>query len=158
MGVSRQEILQSIYNKLKFTGAVRSRQDFAEKISYNYTCTSAAFNGMERYLNDRFFTRILKAFPQVSEEYVRTGVGEVLIADPETGEVYGMSGTGIQPLTTPRTRGNDTDVDRALQAIEAQTELMRNQQRQTEKALEQIDRLIEIIQTMTGTAIEKEEA
>ena len=152
--MTKQEILQNVYNKLKISGAVRSRQDFAEKIGYNYTCTSSALNGVERYLNDRFFTRVMRAFPQVSEHYIRTGEGEIFTVDPETGEVFEGYGTGIQPLTPAK---RDDELTRALAAIEAQQELTRRQQEQTEKAIAQIDQLIEIIKTMSGAAIETKE-
>ena len=153
MAMTKQEILQTIYNKLRFTGAVRNRQDFAEKIGYNYTCTSAALNGAERYLNDRFFTKVLRAFPQVSESYVRTGQGPVLVVDAETGEVFQQQSTGIQPYCPPA-QPNQTvhavDMEQVLAAIGEQQELTRRQQMQTEKALEQIDKLIEIIRSMSG--------
>ena len=148
--MSKQEILMNIYNKLRITGAIRTRQDFAEKIGYNYSCTSAALNGVERYLNDRFFTRILKAFPQVSEDYVRTGEGSVLAADPETGEVYEKTGSGIVPLTDPRPNAPSAMMERMLDALTEQQALMHRQQEQTDKALEQIESLIGIIRAITG--------
>lgn len=154
--MSKQEILMNIYNKLRITGAIRTRQDFAEKIGYNYSCTSAALNGVERYLNDRFFTRILKAFPQVSEDYVRTGEGQVLAADPETGEVYEKTGSGIVPLTDPRPNAPSAMMERMLDALTEQQALMHRQQEQTDKALEQIESLIGIIRAITGTDITKQ--
>lgn len=145
--MTRQEILQNIYTKLRAIGAVRSRQDFAQKIDYNYSATSSAFNGAERYLNDRFFTRILKAFPQVSETYIRTGVGDILLPDPETGEEPQNTGTGILPLTDTVQVGT-VDLDKVIAALGEQQALTKKQQEQTDKALEQIDKLIKIIQTM----------
>ena len=148
--MEKNEILQNIYNKLRFSGAVRSKQDFAERIGYNYTSTSAAFNGAERYLNNRFFTRILRAFPQVNEEYVRTGEGEILIAVEGDGDGE-QQGTGIIPLTE-RQHGQKVhiDMEKVLAAINEQQELTKRQQVQTEKALDQIDKLIEIIRTMSN--------
>ena len=148
--MTRQEILQNVFNKLRMAGAVRTRQDFAEKIGYNYTCTSAAFNGAERYLNDRFFTRVLRAFPQVREDYIRTGKGDILATAPEDVE---PPTTGIQPLTQhtqPAEQCKVADVGKILVAIGEQQELTRRQQMQTDRALEQIDKLIEIIRTMSA--------
>ena len=148
--MTKQEILQNVYNQLRATGAVRNRQDFAEKIAYNYTCTSAALNGAERYLNDRFFTRVLRAFPQVREDYVRTGQGPVLNVDTETGEVMAPLATGILPFTeqqpTPTTQAGtfSVDVEQVLTSIGKQQEL-------TRRAQEQVDKLIEIIRSMTAT-------
>ena len=147
--MTRQEILLNVYNKLRVTGAVTSRQDFANKIGYNYTCTSAAFNGAERYLNDKFFTRIIRAFSQVSEDYIRSGQGEILVADPETGEVYGQNGTGIVPRLEPQ-QENKPDISKLIATIAEQQELTRRQQEQTDKALAQIDQLIEIIRNMNN--------
>lgn len=152
--MTKQEILVNIYNKLRINGAVRNRQDFAEKIGYNYTCTSAALNGVDRYLNDRFFTRILLAFPQVSENYIRTGLGDVLTDEMGNGVEYQQSPTGIVPLTT--TRGETTEnTERFLAVISEQQELMRRLQEQTDKALEQMDALIDIIRTITRMPIGK---
>lgn len=156
--MTRQEILQNVFNKLRITGAVRNRQDFAEKIGYNYTCTSAALNGAERYLNDRFFTKVLRAFPQVSEAYIRTGEGPVLVVDTETGEVMEPPIMPFCPQAQSPAQQQAPvpgvtyrlDVDRILAAIGEQQELTRRQQAQTERALEQVDKLIEIIRTMSG--------
>ena len=156
--MTRQEILQNVFNKLRITGAVRNRQDFAEKIGYNYTCTSAALNGAERYLNDRFFTKVLRAFPQVSEAYIRTGEGPVLVVDTETGEVAAPPIMPFCPQAQSPAQQQapvpgvtyTLDVERILSAIGEQQELTRRQQAQTERALEQVDKLIEIIRTMTA--------
>jgi hypothetical protein len=148
--MTKQEILLNVFNKLRLTGAVRTKQDFAEKIGYNYTCTSGAFNGVERYLNDRFFTRIINAFPQVNEDYLRTGAGEILLeTDPETGEVYAPSATGIVPLTPPRPSVSE-NMEKLMTLFEEQQALTRRQQEQTEKALEQIDQLITIIHALAN--------
>ena len=159
--MTKQEILLNVFNKLRVTGAIRNRQDFAEKIGYNYTCTSAALNGVQRYLNDRFFTRILMAFPQVNETYLRTGTGEIFTVDPETGEVYEPKSTGIMPMGTPRPAGDNAEragqVERTIELITQQQELTRRQQEQTDRALEQVDKLIEIIRTMSGTTMGNEE-
>lgn len=157
MDITKQEILQTIYNKLRFAGLIRSKQDFAEKIGYNYTCTSAAMNGAERYLNDRFFTRILRAFPQVSEQYIRTGEGPVFAVDPETGEVFDNPTTGIQPLTTPNKNAIGDELARALATIESQKELIRRQQDAMEKAMVQNDKLLDIIKAISGASNETEE-
>ena len=153
--MSKQEILQNVYNQLRAYGAVRNRQDFAERIGYNYTCTSAAFNGAERYLNDRFFTRILRAFPQVSEEYIRTGQEPVLILSNEASDEDESQVTGINPFSSNMHRlagNNEVDLNRVFATLREQQELIRHQQAQTERALEQIDNLIGIIRTLTRNA------
>lgn len=150
--MTKQQILQNIYNKLQETGAVRNRQDFAEKIAYNYTCTSAALNGAERYLNDRFFTRVLRAFPQVSEAYIRTGQEPILIVGSETDDEVEPQATGINPYTDDlqRLTGNNVvDMNRVFITLREQQEFMQHQQAQTDRALEQIDNLIAIIRTLT---------
>ena len=150
--MTKQQILQNIYNKLQETGAVRNRQDFAEKIAYNYTCTSAALNGAERYLNDRFFTRVLRAFPQVSESYIRTGQEPILVVGAETSEEVEQQVTGINPYSgdSQRLTGtNVVDMNRVFVTLREQQEFMRHQQAQTDRALEQIDNLIAIIRTLT---------
>lgn len=144
----KQDILQNVYKKLRSTGAIRNKQDFAEKIGYNYTCTSSALNGTERYLNDRFFTRILRAFPQVSEEYIKTGQGDIFVSK-ENGEGIESSSTGILPLPSfSPTTNVHMDLGRLLATLEKQQALTRRQLAQTEKVLEQINNLIETLRSM----------
>ena len=149
--MTKQEILQNIYKQLRLTSAIRNKQDFAEKIGYNYTCTSSALNGNERYLNDRFFTRILRAFPQVSEEYIKTGQGDVLIIGLEKGELLESPLTGILPLSSHNPSTNaPVDLRMVLHALEVQQELTRRQQAQTETILEELNKLIELIRTISN--------
>ena len=150
--MTKQEILINVFNKLRLTGAVRTKQDFAERIGYNYTCTSGAFNGVERYLNDRFFTRIINAYPQVSEDYIRTGTGEILLEESQAGVPLQQPTTGIVPLASNRTEST-ANIERLLDIIREQQELTRRQQEQTDKALEQMDALIGIISTITRLPI-----
>ena len=149
--MTKQEILQNVYTKLRFTGAVRSRQDFAEKIGYNYSCTSAAFNGAERYLTDRFFTRILRAFPQVRDSYIRTGEGDVLNCSLENQ----VKRTGIYPYTDEQDIQNpstvyDSEIKSLMAALLEQQAITKREQEQTAKALEQIDKLIDIIRKLSN--------
>ena len=148
--MTKQDILKSIYNQLRITGAIRNKQDFAEKIGYNYTCTSSALNGTERYLNDRFFTRILRAFPQVREEYIRTGEGDIMVNSTAQGDKIESPSTGIHPLSSssPIT----IILGKILSALAEQQELTRRQQAQTEKVLDEIEILIEHIRTMSKTS------
>ena len=150
--MTKQEILINVFNKLRLTGAVRTKQDFADKIGYNYTCTSGAFNGVERYLNDRFFTRIINAYPQVSEDYIRTGTGKILIEESQAGVPLQQPTTGIVPLASTRPEST-ANIERLLDIIREQQELTRRQQEQTDKALEQMDALIGIISTITRLPI-----
>ena len=89
-------------------------------------------------------------------DYVRTGEGQVLAANPETGELYEKTGSGIVPLTDPRPNAPSAIMERMLDALTEQQALMNRQQEQTEKALEQIESLIGIIRTITGTDITKQ--
>lgn len=148
--MTKQDTLQKVFYSLRSNGIVRDLKDFATKIGYNYSCTSAAINGEERYLNDRFFSRIIRAFPQVSVDFIRTGQGPVLIEDI----VNDTPSTGINPINLPTPSHEKTiitDTDRLLTALTEQQELTRRQQLQTEKALEQIDKLIDIIRSMSAS-------
>ena len=58
-----QELLNKTFLFLQFTDQVNNRKDFAEKIGYDYSNLSNAFNGKERYLNSTLFSRIEDTFP-----------------------------------------------------------------------------------------------
>lgn len=132
--MNKQEILTNIYNKLRFTGAVKSRKEFAEAIDYNYTCVSAAFNGEERYLSDRFFNRILKNYPQVNPMFAATGEGDVLLDMPSP---------AVQEQTT-----YNVDIEKLVEALGEQRAQTERALQQTERALDQIDQLISVIKAI----------
>lgn len=134
---TKQDILINIYNKLRFAGIVLSRKDFAEKLEYNYTCISSAFGGSERYLNNKFFAKIIKTFPQVNPKYVEEGEGDVLINLDIP--VY---------RETKEVKVDMEMLEKMVALIEKQNERTERALEQTDKALEQVNKLIDIITKM----------
>lgn len=63
-----QELLNKTFLLLQFTDQVSSRKEFAEKIGYDYSNLSNAFNGKGSYLNSTLFSRIETAFPGAMEK------------------------------------------------------------------------------------------
>ena len=87
--MNRQETLNTIYRELFRAGYVYSKREFAEKIDYNYSVLSSAFNGAERYLTDNLFSSICRAFPGiVNQDFVFKGEGEPLIVEEESTPSY----------------------------------------------------------------------
>ena len=145
MSMTRQEILTTVYNKLRFTGAVKTRREFSDRLDYNYTCLSAAMNGEERYLTDRFFKKIAREFPQVNPDFLENGRGEPLRSvDETTGEVFSAS-----EIRAPGDGPFQDDTEALLAALNEQAALTKRAQEQTEKALGQIDELIGIIKKLS---------
>lgn len=68
-------ILQQIYNALLANEAITSRKDFSEKLGRNYTALSSAMNGKAAFLTEGLARCIIRTFPQVNPEFIRTGEG-----------------------------------------------------------------------------------
>lgn len=142
--MSRQEILVNVFTKLKLAGVIGSKREFSQAMDYNYTCLSAAMNGDERYLTDRLFKRIQRAFPNVNPSYLKSGEGDVLLPGQsmQSNEI-GNESPQRETFTTT------VDLAKLTEELAQQREITRRAQDQTEKALSQIDQLIEIIRTVT---------
>ena len=54
----KKDRLVSIYRAAKDAGIIATQKDFAEALGVNYTSISAAMNGNERALTDRFCQRV----------------------------------------------------------------------------------------------------
>lgn len=158
--LSKQEILTNVFTKLRFAGLVRSKRDFAAQIDYNYTCLSSALNGEERYLTERLFKRVTKAYPMVNPEYLKSGSGEVLLGDPHvlpdsTNDDTPFCQPPMGETSTEATGGKvdlTTDVDKLINTLQQQGEIIKKAQEQTDKALAQVGQLIEIIKNLTVNA------
>lgn len=153
--MSKREILVTLYNRLQLDGFVDSKKAFAEALDYNYTCLSAAMNGEERYLTDRFFKRILRAYPRLNPDYVWNGRGDIYKPEGEGNAPDAIWPNVTEEVTNPNAAPNPNnhvyhiDVERFLAEIGEQRELTRKAQEQTEKALAQVDKLIEIIKEVS---------
>lgn len=85
---TRQGRLHTVYNYLVLKGLFRTQYEFAEILDINNTNLSSAMNGNEKYLSDSLFHKINATFPEVSLEWLLSGVGSMLTVDSSVVNSY----------------------------------------------------------------------
>lgn len=132
--VGNSKRLTLAFEELKRRGLAHNQQEVADKMCVNKSNLSKAFNGEP---SDNFLRRFNAAYNNMfSEEWLLRGEGEMMCRTI-TQTVNGDGNTSVAG------NGNhvNSDLGRALDEIAAQ-------RRVTEKAQEQIDRLLSIIENM----------
>lgn len=125
--MSKKNRIQEAFNYLKYKGLTTSQKDLSEKMGANRVSVSRALNGDESYLTDDFIERFNTTFGSVfSVCWLLTGEGGMLKSEVAS------------PITTPTEESEISNLSKALDEIAAQ-------RRMTEKALEQIERLITLL-------------
>jgi|GEM_PF-4645979 len=127
----------SAFNYLKGTGKVHTQQDIADKMEINKSSLSKATNGDDKYLTDSFLKRFNYSFGNMfNERWLISGEGEMLNQVSQQ-IVNGDNNTAVS--------GNGNTVNTITDAL--LTELVA-QRRMTEKAQQQIDRMLTIIENI----------
>ena len=129
---SKRERFVAAYDVLRHRGLAFKHQDVADKMGASRPNVSAAMNGDEKNLTDKFLKRFNDAYGGLfNDEWLLTGKGEML--RPIISQT--VNGAGNNSVNV------NSDLSKALEEIAAQ-------RRVTEKAQEQIDRLLSIIEKM----------
>ena len=127
----------SAFNYLKGTGKVHTQQDIADKMEINKSSLSKATNGDDKYLTDSFLKRFNYSFGNLfNERWLISGDGEMLNQVSQQ-IVNGDNNTAVS--------GNGNTVNTITDAL--LNELVA-QRRMTEKAQQQIDRMLTIIENI----------
>ena len=79
---TKQERLKQVFDYLVFKRKFKRQYEFAEKINFDKTNLSSAFNGNEKYLSESLFTRIVDTFPEINFDWLLYGEGEMLKGQP----------------------------------------------------------------------------
>ena len=129
--------LNEAYEWLRYRKLVSSKREFAEHIGIDKTNLSSAFNGMEKYLTDNLFIKISEAFPELNQDWLLTGEGNML-KEQSVSTYY--ENTNQQQ--------NDMNIQELLEAI-------KRRDQQMDEMLSQQGRLIAIIENISGTTIKQ---
>lgn len=70
--------LHDVFDQLRYDRVLSTKKEFAERINFDKTNLSSAFNGMDKYLTDNLFNKIADAFPQFNKHWLLTGEGDML--------------------------------------------------------------------------------
>lgn len=132
--MDRSNILNEVYEWLRYKKLVSSKKDFAERIGIDKTNLSSAFNGMEKYLTDNLFIKISEAFPLLNSDWLLTGKGNML---KEESVSTNSENTNQQ--------SDDMTIQKLLEALE-------RKDKQINALLEQNSNLTTIISRFSGVS------
>ena len=82
--LDREKRLNEVYEHVHRYFNIHTKGEFADYIKYARAYISSALNGNEKYLTDKLFDSICKAFPGVFDlNYLLTGEGQLLTIEEE---------------------------------------------------------------------------
>lgn len=82
--LDREKRLNEVYEHVHRYFNIHTKGEFADYIKYARAYISSAMNGNEKYLTDKLFDSICKAFPGVFDlDYLLTGKGSLLTVEEE---------------------------------------------------------------------------
>ena len=82
--LDREKRLNEVYEHVHRYFNIHTKGEFADYIKYARAYISSAMNGNEKYLTDKLFDSICKAFPGVFDlDYLLTGKGSLLTIEEE---------------------------------------------------------------------------
>lgn len=122
-------------------GVINSQKELADKLDYPATTLSQIINGRIG-TSEKFIARIKHLQPNLNENWLLTGEGEMLLSQGQTQHVSGTSN-----ITQQNHHGNNTvsTDDRLLSILEEQGHQLTTSQAQLTTAQEQITQLLTII-------------
>lgn len=129
--------LKVLIFELRKRKKVYSQAEFAEIVGISRTQFSEIVTGKRR-LSDKAIHKIISAIPEINEEWLRTGAGEMLKSQTSTAENGAVSITGEEIKENNIQVNTDETIAKLIAEVAAQ-------RRVTEKVLEQNSELIAII-------------
>lgn len=128
--------IKSVINELKEQRRIHSDADCARLIGIDKAELSKMMSG-KRNISQRCINGLLTAFPEINEEWLRTGAGEML-KNSATAQNHSVSIAGEEIKANKINVNTDDTIARLIAEVAAQ-------RRVTEKVLEQNSELIAII-------------
>lgn len=135
--MNKKDRFNQAFAHLKSIGLIHTQKDLADKMKSTQANVSSALKGKEKVLTDNFLVRLNEAFDNIfSREWLLNGEGEMLKTTLNQ-SVNGDNNTTIA--------GNGNNVNAIMKIY---FEEIAAQRRLTEKMQEQVDRLLNIIESM----------
>lgn len=132
--------LREVVNFLKKQRKVLSDGEFADKIDVGRSQLSEVISGKRKF-SERYVLRLLTSFPEISEQWLRTGEGEML---KKSSYSQNVSPTVLADDHSTAIAGNKNVVN-ADQTIAMLVAEVAAQRRLTERVIEQNSELLAII-------------
>ncbi len=141
MDISKNQRVKELISELKNSRKIRNQSHFAEIVGSDKATISEIVRGRIDVPNN-MFGKILAAFPYISPEWLETGEGTMFRPAGQHGDPF--------PIHVEGDYTNFGDQKVSIMSPEVMSYL-REEQRQSAVHLSQIDRLIAIIEHITGT-------
>ena len=132
--------LREVVNFLKKQRKVLSDGEFADKIDVGRSQLSEVISGKRKF-SERYVLKLLTSFPEISEQWLRTGEGEML---KNTSYSQNVSPTVLADDHSTAIAGNKNVVN-ADQTIAMLVAEVAEQRRLTERVIEQNSELLAIV-------------
>ena len=143
--VGKKERLATAFEYLKSKGMAHKQQDVVDAMKTDKSNFSHALKGDSRFLTDSFLRRFNAAFGDIFEDkWLLTGEGDMLRPSIHQTVTVGHHSSSVAAGIGCSVGGDSS----FMKELAAQRGLTEEAQRQTDKAQEQIDRLISIIEKM----------
>ena len=138
---TKQERLHEVYNHLRSYFGIHTQIDFAEAIRITRPALSSAMNGNEKYLTDKLFDSICKAFPGVFDlDYLLTGEGSLLTTEEE------VHNEELEKLYNPQQPSSY--IDKLIASLEKQVKDKDDQLADKERTIRLLEQKIEMLEAM----------
>ncbi|MBQ1293474.1 MAG: hypothetical protein IIY21_05515, partial [Clostridiales bacterium] len=120
--LDREKRLNEVYEHVHRYFNIHTKGEFADYIKYARAYISSAMNGNEKYLTDKLFDSICKAFPGVFDlDYLLTGKGSLLTIGEE------VKNEDIEKMANPQPIDQSSLVNAALAAKDETIAALRSQ-------------------------------
>ena len=120
--LDREKRLNEVYEHVHRYFNIHTKGEFADYIKYARAYISSAMNGNEKYLTDKLFDSICKAFPGVFDlDYLLTGKGSLLTVKEE------VKNEDIEKMANPQPIDQSSLVNAALAAKDETIAALRSQ-------------------------------
>jgi len=137
--MERKERLKEAFDYLRGKGLVHTQADVADRMKASRPNVSSAFNGDAKCLTDKFLIRFNRAFGQIfKEDWLLHGDGAMLRPTQSIGDISNSNVSGVNV--------SGTDIHINPDAYSTLLEIVKVNQKTTEKFQEQIDRMLTIIE------------
>lgn len=147
--LDREKRLNEVYEHVHRYFNIHTKGEFADYIKYARAYISSAMNGNEKYLTDKLFDSICKAYPGVFDlHYLLTGDGQLLTIEEEvkSEDIEKM----VNPATAPQAIDYTFLIEKAVEKATAYADktiaILEKQIAEKDKQLEDKDMIITLLQ------------
>ena len=132
--------LREVVNFLKKQRKVLSDGEFADKIDVGRSQLSEVISGKRKF-SERYVLKLLTSFPEISEQWLRTGEGEML-KNPSYSQNVSPTVLADDHSTAIAGNKNVVNADQTIAMLVAE---VAEQRRLTERVIEQNSELLAIV-------------